>query len=336
MTIDLTTNYLGLTLRSPLVVSASPLSEKLDNLARMEEAGAGAIVLHSLFEEQISLESEDLDRNLFEGTDSFAEALTYFPALSSYHVGPEGYLEHIRAAKAAVGVPVIASLNGVSSGGWIAYAKKMEEAGADALELNTYFLSTDPARSSADVEAMLLDLVRDIKTSIDIPVAVKLSPYFAAMAHLGRALDGAGADGLVLFNRFYEPDLDLDQLEVAPSLELSTSSELLLRLHWAAILYGRVHADLAVTGGVHTATDALKAVMAGADVVMMTSALLRNGIGHLAKVRDDMVAWMTAKEYRSIAQMRGSMSHRSVAEPAAYERANYMKVLRGYAAGMKG
>jgi len=330
MTIDLSTTYLGLTLKNPLVASASPLTEDLGNVRRMEDAGAAAVVMHSLFEEQINLESQELDRYLSHGTESFAESLTYFPDLTDYNLGPDKYLEHLRRVKAAVGIPVIGSLNGVSTGGWIRYAKMMQEAGADALELNVYFIPTDPNLSSAQVEQMYLDLVRDVKATLKIPVAVKLGHSFTAMANLARRLDQAGANALVLFNRFYQPDFDLEKLEAVPALTLSSSYELLLRLHWIAILYGHIRADLAVTGGVHTAQDVLKAMMAGARVAMMTSALLRNGIGHLRTLPASLVAWMEEHEYTSIRQMQGSMSYRSIANPAAFERANYMKVLSSY------
>ena len=329
--IDLSTSYLGLTLRSPLVASAGPLCESLDNIRRMEDAGAGAVVLHSLFEEQITLESQQLDQHLSHGTESFAESLTYFPDMRDYNLGPDAYLDHVRRAKAAVGIPVIGSLNGVSTGGWISYAKKIQQAGADALELNVYYIPTDPALTSPEVEQMYVDLVRDVTRSVGIPVAVKLGHFWSAFANVAARLDGAGARGLVLFNRFYQPDFDLDNLEVVPSLTLSSSYELLLRLHWTAILYGHVRADLAVTGGVHTAEDVLKAMMAGARVAMMTSALLQRGIEHLGAVRDGLLGWMEAREYESIRQMQGSMSYRSVREPSAFERANYMKVLSSYA-----
>ena len=328
---DLTTTYLGLNLKNPLVASASPLCEHLDNIKRMEDAGAGAVVLHSLFEEQIMFESNHLDRFLTHGTESFAESLNYFPDLGNYKLGPDGYLDHVRRAKAAVGIPIIGSLNGVSTGGWIRYAKMIQEAGADALELNVYYIPTDPEMTSTQVEQMYLDLVRDVKATLKIPVAVKLGHAFTATANLVRRLDQAGADALVLFNRFYQPDFDLENLEAAPRLTLSNSYELLLRIHWVAILYGRIKADLAITGGVHTAEDVLKAMMSGARVAMMTSALLKNGIGHLAKVRGDLLAWMEEHEYASIREMQGSMSYRSVAQPAAFERGNYMKVLSSYA-----
>jgi dihydroorotate dehydrogenase (fumarate) len=328
--IDLSTTYLGLKLKNPLVASASPLSENLDKIRQMEDAGMAAVVMHSLFEEQITLESQELDNHLWQGTESFAESLTYFPDMTHYNLGPEGYLEHLHKAKAAVSIPVIGSLNGVSIGGWTEYAKKIEEAGADALELNMFYIPADPEMTGADVERVYLELAKHVKSSVHIPVAVKLNIYFSAMANMARQLDQAGVDGLVLFNRFYQPDFDLENLEVTPVLHLSSPYELLLRLHWVAILYGHVRADLAVTGGVHTALDVLKAMMAGARIAMMTSALLRNGIEHASKVRAELVQWMEEHEYESIQQMQGSMSQRSVAEPAAFLRANYMKMLSSY------
>jgi dihydroorotate dehydrogenase (fumarate) len=312
-------------------MSSSPLCEDLDAIRRAEDAGAGAVVLHSLFEEQLTVESHDLDRHLSQHEYNFAEASGYFPEMTAYNLGPDGYLEHIRRAKAAVGIPVIASLNGVSSGGWIEFARRIQEAGADALELNVYFVPTDPLMSGPEVEAMYVDLVRDVRRSIAIPLAVKLPHFFSSIPNMALRLDEAGADGLVLFNRFYQPDLDVERLEVVPNLVLSTSTELRLRLRWVAILYGHLDADLAVTGGVHTAEDVLKAMMAGASVAMMTSALLEHGIEHLARVRASLVRWMEEHDYASIRQMRGAMSQRAVAEPAAFERANYLRVLRSYA-----
>jgi dihydroorotate dehydrogenase (fumarate) len=328
--LDLSTRYLGLTLRNPLVASASPLCEAVDNIRRMEDAGAAAVVLHSLFEEQINLESHYLDRYLSHGTDSYAESLTYFPDMTSYNLGPEAYLEHVRRAKAAVDIPIIGSLNGVSTGGWVTYARNIEQAGADALELNVYYIPADPELTGGQVEQMYVDLVRDVKRNVTIPVAVKLGHSFSALANLAQRLDGAGADALVLFNRFYLPDFDLESLDVVPRLTLSNSYELLVRLHWVAIIYGHIRADLAVTGGVHTGADVLKAMMAGARVAMMTSALLKQGIEHMTTVHAEVLQWMEAHEYESIAQMQGSMSYRAVREPAAFERANYMKVLSSY------
>jgi dihydroorotate dehydrogenase (fumarate) len=328
---DLATTYLGLELPSPIVVSSCPIGEDLDAIRRAADAGAGAIVLPSLFEEQLAIERHDLDHHLTRHTESFAEALTYFPDVAAFDLGPDRYLEHVRRAKAAVDVPVIASLNGVSTGGWVEHARLIEQAGADALELNCYFVPTDPLVTGEEVERMYLDLVADVRRHVGIPLAVKLPHFFSAIANVAHRLDLAGADGLVLFNRFYQPDLDLERLEVVPDLVLSTSSELRLRLRWVAILHGHVQADLAVTGGVHTAEDVLKAMMAGASVAMMASALLAHGPGHVAHVTHDLRAWMTEHEYVSVRQMRGSMSQQHVAEPAAFERANYLKVLRSYA-----
>ena len=328
---NLSTTYLNLSLKNPLVASSSPLCENLDNLRRMEDAGIAAVVLHSLFEEQITIQSVDLDHYLSYGTDSFSEALSYFPDMSYYNLGPDGYLEHIRKAKETVDIPIIASLNGYSTGGWIKYARLMEEAGADALELNIYYVATEPHTTAQDVEQMYIDLVGNVASSVKIPVAVKLSPYFSATANIAHRLTLAGARGLVLFNRFYQPDLDLDNLDVIPNLILSTSDELRLRLRWTAILHGQVETDLAVTGGVHTAQDVLKCMMAGANVAMMTSALLLRGIGYVSKVYMDMITWMEEHEYESIHQMQGSMSQKSVSDPTAFERANYMRVLRSYA-----
>jgi len=329
--IDISTRYLGLTLKSPLVVSSNPLCESVDKIRELEDNGVGAVVLPSLFEEQLTLESRTVDSNLWRGTESFPEALSYFPDVSNYNPGPEGYLELIRRAKESISIPVIASLNGISPGGWTYYGRLMAEAGADAIELNIYLVATDPALSATQMERSFCDLVTQVRGIVHIPVAVKLSPFFTAMAHMGKQLDAAGASGLVLFNRFYQPDFDTESLEVVPSLTLSHSEELLLRLHWAAILFGRVKADLAVTGGVHTAQDVLKSMMAGANVAMMASALLRNGIGHAASVLKDLTRWMEEHEYESIQQMRGSMSQRSVPNPAAFERGNYMRVLSSYA-----
>ena len=329
--IDLTTKYLGLTLKNPLVVSASPLSADVGNIRRMEDSGASAVVLPSLFEEQIQVESNTLDHFLWQGTESFAESLTYIPNMEGYKLGPDGYLEHLRRAKQAVKIPVIGSLNGTSTGGWVGYAKKIEEAGADALELNIYFIPTDAEMNGGQVEQMYVDLVSQVKASVRIPVAVKIGPYFSSLPNTAKRLDQAGANALVLFNRFYQPDFDLEALEVVPNLILSTPHELLLRLNWVAVLYGKLKADLAITGGVHSGLDVLKSMMAGANVAMMTSALLRNGIGHLATVQTELLKWMEEHEYESIHQMRGSMSQKSVGDPSAFQRANYVKVLSSYA-----
>ena len=328
--LDLSTTYLGLKLQNPLVPSASPLSKSLDTMKRLEDHGAAAVVMYSLFEEQITNESNELDFFLNQGSESYAEALSYFPDLGHYNVGPEGYLEQVRQAKAALEIPVIASLNGISTGGWIRYAKLIEEAGADALELNEYYIPTDFNQSGADVEKMYLDLVRDVKASIKIPVSVKLGHFFSSIPNFVKKLDEAGADGVVLFNRFYQPDLDLENLEVVPNLSLSSSYELKLRLRWAAILYGNIKADMALTGGVHTAEDVLKTMMVGAKAAQIASVLLHYGVHTLSDILVDMQRWMETHEYTSVKQMQGSMSQRKVGNPAAFERANYMKVLQSY------
>jgi dihydroorotate dehydrogenase (fumarate) len=327
---DLTTHYLGMELKNPLVPSASPLSRDLDTIRRLEDVGAAALVMHSLFEEQIALESDRLDHYLSYFTDAFAEALSWYPALPDYRVGSEEYLDNIRRAKEAVEIPIIGSLNGISIGGWISYAREIEEAGADALELNVYYIPTDPAMESRTVEQMVLDVLNAVKGSVSIPVAVKLSPYFSATANLARRLAEAGADGLVLFNRFYQPDLDLESLEVVPNLVLSTSEELRLPLRWVAILYGRISVDLAITTGVHTHEDVLKGIMAGANVTMMASELLQNGVERIGEMLLAMAQWMEEHGYGSVTQMRGSMSQQNVADRAAFERANYMKTLQSW------
>ncbi len=329
---DLTTKYLGLRLNNPLVPSASPLSYSVDSMKRLEDAGAAAIVMYSLFEEQITHEQAELNHYLSYGTESFAEALTYFPEAEDYNVGPEEYVELVRKAKEALSIPVIGSLNGVSPGGWISFAKRIEEAGADALELNVYYIPTDPKLNSQDIEGRYLEILQTVKRSVTIPVAMKLSPFFSAMANMAQRLDEAGANGLVLFNRFYQPDINLEELEVQANVILSTPHALRLPLRWIAILYGRLKADLAATSGIHTAEDVLKVIMAGADVTMMCSALLKNGPQHVATVLSDIRTWMLEHEYVSISQMKGSMSQKSVADPAAFERANYMKALQSFRA----
>jgi dihydroorotate dehydrogenase (fumarate) len=327
---DLTTKYMGMTLKNPIVPSASPLSQKLDGIRRMEDAGAAAITLYSLFEEQIEFEAAELSHFLDRGTESFAEALTYFPEPYEYNLGPEEYLEHIHRAKEAVDVPVIASLNGVSDGGWIEFATRMQEAGADALEINLYFLPTKPDLTCGEVENIYLDVLNNVKRHVSIPVAMKLSPYFSAMPRMAYALDNAGVDALVMFNRFYQPDLDIEELTVGPRLVLSTSNEMRVPLRWIAILYGHVKCSMALTSGIHTPEDVIKAMMAGADIANICSALLKNGTGHIGTLLDGVVRWMEEHEYGSIEEMQGSLSQRSVAEPAAFERANYMKTLQSY------
>lgn len=327
---DLTTRYLGFSLKNPLVASASPLCDSVSNIRALEDQGIAAAVLPSLFEEQLRLEGQALDSDLFRGSESFGEALTFLPELHDYNLGPDGYLDLIRSAKSAVSIPVIASLNGTSRGGWIRYAREIEQAGADALELNLYAIVTDPKRTAAQVENDYCELVREVNGSLRIPVAVKLSHFLSAPANMARQLDLAGASALVLFNRFYQPDFDIVELEVVPQLTLSRPTELLLRLHWVAIIFGHVKADLAITGGVHSAEDVLKCMMAGARVAMMTSALLQNGIEHASRVLGDLARWMEEHEYDSIQQMQGSMSQRSAPDPAAFERGNYMRVLSSY------
>ncbi|MCL4178322.1 MAG: dihydroorotate dehydrogenase-like protein [Verrucomicrobia bacterium] len=327
---DLTTKYLGLTLRSPLVPAASPLSLELDNLKQMEAVGAGAVILESLFEEQLRADRAELAERLEQGTESFAEALTYFPEPSEFKLGPETYLEHIAAAKDALQIPVIASLNGSTLGGWIDYARQIQGAGADALELNIYAIPTDPDTTAGEVEDTYVKIVQSVKEQVTIPVAVKLSPFFTNFANMAKRLDEVGADGLVLFNRFYQPDIDLQNLEVVPNILLSTPMAMRLPLRWIAILYGRVKADLAATSGVHRATDALKMLMAGAAVTTMASALLRHGIKHLATVESEIRQWMEEHEYESVTQMRGSMSQQSCPDPSSFERAQYMKAISSF------
>jgi dihydroorotate dehydrogenase (fumarate) len=327
---DLSTTYLGLNLRTPLVPSASPLSEDIGNIRRMEDAGAAAVVLYSLFEEQLVLDKYELHHHLTEGTESFAEALTYFPEPGEFHLGPEGYLEHIRKAKAAVGIPVIASLNGTSLGGWTSYAKQMQEAGADALELNVYYIPTDVQQTAEQVEQTYLDILQAVKAAVSIPVALKLGPFFSNMARMARRLDDAGANALVLFNRFYQPDIDLEALEVRPHVLLSTPQALRLPLTWIGILYGRIRADMAATSGVHQAEDVIKLLMVGANVTMLCSALLQHGIEHIRAVEHGVREWMEAHEYTSVRQMRGSMSQRNVADASAFERAHYISSLHSY------
>lgn len=327
---DLSTTYLGMKLKNPIVPSASPLSHSLDSMKRLEDAGAAAIVMYSLFEEQIKHEAAELDHYLTYGSESFAEALTYFPEAQEYNLEPDDYVDLLRNAKESLHIPVIGSLNGISAGGWIKYARKIEEAGADAIELNVYYIPTDPKLTAQDVEDRYLEVLSAVKTTVKIPVAMKLSPFFSSMANMAQRLDQAGASGLVLFNRFYQPDIDLETLEIKPSVILSTPQAMRLPMRWIAILYGRVKASLAATSGVHTAEDVLKMLMAGADVTMMASELLKSGPQRITEILAQMNQWMLEHEYISVAQMKGSMSQKSVADPSAYERANYMKVLQGF------
>lgn len=327
--VDLSTNYMGLRLRSPLVASASPLSRDVEGICRLEEAGASAVVLYSLFEEQLRQEEVDLEYHLAAGTESFAESLTYFPQASEFLTGPEGYLKHIRKAKAAASIPIIASLNGSTLGGWTKFAGEIERAGADAIECNIYYIPTDPKVTSEDVEKTYLEILKAVKSTVTIPVAVKLSPFFSNMANIVHRLDDAGADALVLFNRFYQPDIDLEELEVRPNVLLSTPQALRLPLTWIGILHGRIKAGLAATGGVHTAEDAVKLLMVGADVTMMCSALMRHGINHIRHVERELRDWMEGHEYESVAQMQGSMSQLRCPDPGAFERAQYMRAVKG-------
>jgi dihydroorotate dehydrogenase (fumarate) len=327
---DLSTRYLGLNLRSPLVPSASPLSDDIGNIKRMEDAGAGAVVLHSLFEEQLTREQEALQHHLMYGTESFAEALTYLPEPDEFPLGPEEYLGQIRKAKEAVKIPVIASLNGTTIGGWVEFAKKIQQAGADALELNIYLIPTDVDRTSLEVEQTYIDILKAVKSVISLPVAVKLHPFFSSIANMAKRLDQAGANGLVLFNRFYQPDMDLETLEVKTNVLLSQPQALRLPLRWIAILYDRVKANLAATSGVHSAHDVLKVLMAGADVAMMCAALYRKGIEHLKTVQTEMCEWMEEHDYESVRQLQGSMSQKYCSDPTAFERAQYMRAILSY------
>ncbi len=324
---DLSTTYLGLNLKNPLVASASPLSRKIDKARKLEEAGISAIVMYSLFEEQIIHESLELDYFLTRGTESYAEAISYLPDGGMYSVGPEKYLNQVAGLKKALKIPVIGSLNGVSKGGWTRYAKQIQEAGADALELNLYFIPTDPDLTAQELENAQVELVAEVKSAITIPLAVKLSPFVTSLPNFARRIVEAGANGLVLFNRFYQPDFDLEELEIIHNLDLSTSSDLRLPLRWISILHGKINTDFALTSGVHTAKDVIKSMMTGAKVAMMASTLLHNGEQVVPSLLNDMEEWMKEREYTSIKQMQGSMSQKSVKEPAAFERANYMKVL---------
>ncbi len=327
---DLKTKYLGMTLRSPIVVSASPLTEYIQNIKMMEDAGAGAVVLHSLFEEQIRMEQQELHYHTTHGTESFAESLSYFPEQEEYKLGPEEYLEQIRKAKEAVNIPIIASLNGSTIGGWTEYAKEMEKAGADAIELNVYYIPTDMTLSGANVEQTYIDILRSVKSVIDVPVAIKLSPFFSNMANMARRLDDAGANALVLFNRFYQPDIDLEEFVVNPNVILSTSHAMRLPMRWIAILKDKVAADLAATSGIHTGIDVVKMLLVGSNVTMVCSALLKHGIFHIQNMENHLVEWMEQNEYESVEEMIGAMSQQKTTDPSAFERAQYMKALTYY------
>jgi dihydroorotate dehydrogenase (fumarate) len=327
---DLRTTYMGMELKHPIVASSSPLSGSVANIKRMEDAGAAAVVMFSLFEEQLKHESAALEHLMTAGTESFAESLSYFPEVEDYTVGPDSYLELLRQASEAVDIPIIGSLNGITNTGWIEYAQLMQQAGAKGVELNIYYIPADLTTSSQEVEQRYIEIVKAVKAAVTVPVAVKLSPFFSAIGSMAKSLDDAGVDALVLFNRFYQPDFDLETLEVAPNLQLSTPEEIRLPLLWIAVLYGRLLASLGATRGVHTPVEVVKYVMAGADAVMTTSALLKNGIDYLTILRDGLKTWMEMHHYVSVRQMKGSMSQRNVADPTAFERANYIKTLESY------
>jgi len=327
---DLKTKYLGLELKNPLVPSASPLSHTVEGVKSLEDSGASAVVLYSLFEEQLTHESGELDHYLSYGTESFAEATTYLPEPEQFNMGPYAYLDHIANCKKAVDIPIIASLNGVSNGGWVKYAKNMQEAGADALELNVYYIPTNNNLTGSEIENMYVDTLTAVKSNVDIPVSIKLSPFFTSFSYMAKKLDEAGADGLVMFNRFYQPDFDLEKLEVVPNLMLSTNWEMRLPLRWISILYGNIQASMAATSGIHGHEDVIKIMMAGGNVAMVCSELLMNGVGRVTEILEGVSNWMTENEYSSIQQMQGSMSQKNVSEPAMFERANYMKTLQSY------
>jgi dihydroorotate dehydrogenase (fumarate) len=326
---DLSTKYLGMQLRTPLVASASPLSQEISGIRNLEDAGASAVVLYSLFEEQLHKEALELELHLNAGTESFAESITYFPHSSEFHTGPDEYLEHIRKAKSAVDIPIIASINGASLGGWAKYARQVEQAGADAIECNLYFIPTNTEILGSEVETTYANILREVKTSVQIPIAAKLSPFFSNLANMAKRFDQIGTNGLVLFNRFYQPDIDLEELEIKPNVLLSSAQDLRLPLTWIGILFGHVRANLAATSGVHGPEDVIKLLMVGADVTMLCSALLRYGVGHLRHVEEGVVEWMEKHEYESVQQMQGSMSQLRCPDPGAFERAQYMRAVKG-------
>ena len=327
---DLSTTYLGLKLRTPLVPSASPLSEDVDNIKRLEDSGAAAVVMYSLFEEQLRRDRIELAHHLDAGTNSFAEALTYFPEPEELKLGPEEYLKHIAHAKKSVDIPIIASLNGSSAGGWTEYAKQIQQAGANAIELNIYYIPTDMDLTGAEVEQTYIDILKAVKSQVTIPVAVKLSPFFSNFANMAKRLDAAGANGLVLFNRFYQPDINLETLEVQPNILLSTPMAMRVPLRWVAMLYGRVNASLAGTSGIHRASDVLKMLMAGADVTQLCSVLLRHGAKHIRVIEADLRHWLELHEYESVQQMKGSLSQKNCDDPSAFERAQYMRAISSF------
>jgi len=327
---DLSTTYLGLKLKNPLIASASPLSKNPDNFKALEDAGIAAIVNHSLFEEQITHEIGELQHYLSKGSESYAESLSFFPQASEFKLGPEEYLDYIYRAKKAVKIPIIASLNARTEGGWVTFAKEVQQAGADALELNVYFMATNLDTDGRSVEETYIQILEEVKSVVTIPVAIKIGPYFSSLANMAKRLEKAGANGLVLFNRFYQPDIDLEELEVVPSVLLSSSYDLRLPMRWIAVLHGRIKASLAASGGIHSSEDVLKMIMSGADVAMLCSVLLRHGPAHTKVILDGIIKWMEEHDYQSIAQMRGSMSQKSCVNPEAFERANYMKTLQSY------
>ena len=328
--IDLSTNYMGLKLKNPIVASSSYLWEDPRNIKKAEKSGAAAVVLHSLFEEQLDIQQDELNKFLLQGTESYAEALTYFPEIKEFKFAPDEYIDLLKQIKSDSEIPIIGSLNGVSDGGWIKYAEKIEEAGADALELNIYYIPTDPSINSEKIEENYINLVKSVKQKIRIPLAVKLSPYFTSTPNLLKKIEEAGADAFVIFNRFYQPDIDIENLEITKNLVLSSSDELRLRLRWAAIMYGKIKPDIAITGGIHTSPDVIKSIMAGAKVSMMTSALIKNGIEHIEKTLSEVTDWLSKHEYESMKSIQGLLSQENVLEPSAYERANYMKILGSY------
>ncbi len=328
--IDLSTSYMGMNLKNPIVASSSPFWEDIKNIKKAEKSGAAAIVLHSLFQEQTEIEQEELNRFLVEGSESYAESITYYPEIKEFKFLPDQYVDLVKEAKQNSTIPIIGSINGVSDGGWIKYAQKIENAGADALELNIYYIPTDFSKNCVEIEQNYSNLIKAVKQKVKIPIAVKLSPYFTSTPNILKTFEKAGADAFVIFNRFYQPDIDIENLEVTPNLILSSSEELRLRIRWSAILYGKIRPDIAITGGIHTSNDVIKSMMAGAKVSMMTSSLIKNGISHIEKVISETTNWLLNHEYDSIKSIQGLMSQRNVSSPSAYERANYMKLLGSY------
>jgi dihydroorotate dehydrogenase (fumarate) len=327
---DLRTKYMGMTLKSPLVVAASPLSRTLDGIKKIEDAGASAFVMYSIFEEQIEYEQKELYYHTTTGTEAFAESTSYFPNIEEYNLGPQEYLNHIRKAKESVSIPVIASLNGKTVGGWTGFAKQMQNAGADGIELNIYNIPTNMNMTGSEVENEYIEILKAVKSAVSIPVALKLSPFFSNFANMAKRFDDAGADALVLFNRFYQPDINLDELEVQPHIILSNPTDLRLPMRWIAILKGKLIADIAATRGIHYGEDVIKMLLVGANVTMLCSALLRYGIDHIKDVEEEVIEWMEEHDYESVTQLQGSMSQMNVADPSSFERAQYMRALNNY------